>query len=384
MWRALGEKNLAAKAITLFKQRHLAAASRRGLRRLAATGAATNHNNVMMVNVDWQLTIAQLMRALRIDGALKGHAFLGVLFQGLEAAQTTDALAKFGNSTLLNLIAPLGIGEPRAAKTGEVDSSFLEECLGNVGATICGDRNHGNADVLFHRSDDVMAPSLGITYWLHARNAGLVEANGHVYEVDACLFERHADLDAVCSVDVVLGNPGLVEEFLDGDAAAKRKACGTALANACDDLGDDAQAVLKAATILVCSLVGVGREELLQQVAMRAVKLDTIEARALGTNCAFDKLLDYMLDLFRRECAGLRLRLLARNRRRRDNRLSAEKDIGCLPAWVMQLQECLGTMAVNCLSKARELRNITVACDGNLAQLTDARLVVNPADLWYH
>ena len=117
---------------------------------------------------------------------------------------------------------------------------------------------------------------------------------------------------------------------------------------------------------------------------MRAVQLDTIEARALGTNCAFDKLLDYMLDLFRRERAGLRLRLLARNRRRRDNRLSAEKDIGCLPAWVMQLQECLGTMAVNCLSKTRELRNIAVACDGNLAQLTDARLVVNPADLRYH
>jgi hypothetical protein len=50
----------------------------------------------------------------------------------------------------------------------------------------------------------------------------------------------------------------------------------------------------------------------------------------------------------------------------------------------MQLQECLGTMAVNCLSKTRELRNIAVACDGNLAQLTDARLVVNPADLRYH
>ena len=168
-------------------------------------------------------------------------------------------------------------------------------------------------------------------------------------------------------MDVVLGNPGLVEEFLDGDAAAKRKACGTVLANACDDLGDDAKAVLKAATILVCSLVGVGREELLQQVAMRAVQLDTIEARALGTNCAFDKLLDYMLDLFRRERAGLRLRLLARNRRRRDNRLSAEKDIGCLPAWVMQLQECLGTMAVNCLSKTRELRDVAIARDGDLA-----------------
>ena len=47
------------------------------------------------------------------------------------------------------------------------------------------------------------------------------------------------------------------------------------------------------------------------------------------------------------------------------------------PAWVMQLRECLGTMA-NCLSKTCEL-NIAVACDGNLAQLTDARLVVNPA-----
>ena len=68
--------------------------------------------------------------------------------KSLEAAEAADALALLVRTALLDLAAPLGIGEPCTAEAREVDDSLLEELLGHIGTAVVrhgDDRQLGSA-----------------------------------------------------------------------------------------------------------------------------------------------------------------------------------------------------------------------------------------------
>jgi hypothetical protein len=86
------------------------------------------------------------------------------------------------------------------------------------------------------------------------------------------------------------------------DADAELRAGGGA--DALDDAQDHLGALGRAAAELVRAQIRLGRQELRDQVAVRAVQLDALEAREVGLLGALDELLDGLVDLGARHFAG--------------------------------------------------------------------------------
>src|SRR5690606_36058532 len=80
--------------------------------------------------------------------------------------------------------------------------------------------------------------------------------------------------------------------------------------NAVNDLEYEARAVFKAAAIAVIAPVECGREELQQDVAMRAMHFDAIKACFLRTLCRRDEIIAQFLHFLERERASARLGII--------------------------------------------------------------------------
>ena len=72
-----------------------------------------------------------------------------------------------------------------------------------------------------------------------------------------------------------------------------------------DDLLDDAGPVLERTAVFVGAAIGVGREELLQEIAVRAVQLDAVDARLLAAESTFGEFVFQFVDLPLRQCTDL-------------------------------------------------------------------------------
>ena len=136
---------------------------------------------------------------------------------------------------------------------------------------------------------------------------GLVEAGGarvlaplgdvadvHVPEVDHAFLGREfheleavvADLHAFCAI-----------ERIDGETGRDRAVVAHGLLHPGQPFDPEARPVLEAAAVAVGSLVVELRQELERQIAVRAVDVDDVEARALGADRSVDVHLDQVLDV---------------------------------------------------------------------------------------
>ena len=83
-------------------------------------------------------------------------------------------------------------------------------------------------------------------------------------------------------LDGLLDVPCAFRPLARRDAEKEREFLGPLAANGLDDLAQQACAILEAATVLVGARVGERREELVDQIAVRAVELDHLEAGVEG------------------------------------------------------------------------------------------------------
>ena len=148
-----------------------------------------------------------------------------------------------------------------------------------------------------------------------------------------------------------------------------------------DDLCDKAHPALKAAAVFVCTLVSMRRKELADQISVRRVDLNAVNACFLGNDCAGDELLNHRFDFFRRQCAGLLADHLAGDIRCRNRLLSADQSAGRLVSGMMQLYKQLRVISMYRLHKAGKLCNHVCIGHAQLIGCSDAGLIVDTSDL---
>ena len=106
---------------------------------------------------------------------------------------------------------------------------------------------------------------------------GDLAAGGDIDQINAMVAEEMGELDGVVDGPACPSEPSLWRRC--GRGGAGGGPCG---ADGVDDLEEQAGAIFKAAAVGVRAVVGEGREELVEQVAVGGVDLDEIEAGGEG------------------------------------------------------------------------------------------------------
>ena len=109
---------------------------------------------------------------------------------------------------------------------------------------------------------------------------GMVAAGGDIDEVDACLFQEFGEGDGLREVPA--GAEGLGGPVGGGDADEEGQVLGPRGADGADDFEREADAVFEAAAVFVGAVVGEGREELVEQIAVGGVDFDEVESGGEG------------------------------------------------------------------------------------------------------
>ena len=189
-------------------------------------------------------------------------------------------------------------------------------------------------------------------------------AGGDVQRVRACFGRPDRDLPAL------LERQSAGEEVLDRQPIDDRHA-GYCRLDRAQRFESEARPVLQAAAVVVGAPVLERGVKLRDEVAVRRVNLDAIEARLArtrrGGGVRGDRRVDARLGhLLRHD--GLERRLVdrMRDRRRRNRRLAANVDAGVATA-VAELDRHLRSGAVNFIDEARQPRQKAVVVDADLA-----------------
>ena len=235
--------------------------------------------------------------------------------------------------------------------------------------------------MVFDGLDEFTPPTLRIGNRLHAGDAGLIQANGYINKINAHGLQSHVNFYAVLDMDVVLSNTSLIQEFLYTEADTDGEIGAAGLPDAGDNLREHPQAVFKAAAVLVLPLVGIGRQELLEQIAVGSVKLHTITARLLYPSRASHKLGNELLDLFGRQGAGVLLKVFAGNGGGGDNRLPAGERSDRFPAWVMELDEDFSPVLMDHRGQPGQAGDMAILSDGQLPHESGTVGIIDPGDL---
>src|SRR2546428_9316730 len=150
------------------------------------------------------------------------------------------------------------------------------------------------------------------------------------------------------------GDPGAVvdreatrRELVHAHAVANDQVAAELFTDSADDLAGEAQAVLEAAAVGVASLIAERGDELLDQMALRAVDFHAVDAAVNGVACRADEAGDDVPDLGRRHLGRHAATVGTRDGRGRPHRRHQAAEV--LPATVVELrddQPALGVDAV--------------------------------------
>jgi len=365
----------------LLEQGHLHAALRGGEGGGQSGGAAADDRHLVVGYIILEIAVAALLAHGGVHGAVAGHADGHVLFQRLKAVQAADAAADILRAALHGLDAPAGIRQPGAAQRHEVLNAVFEELFRIIRLLHRVDGDDGDADMVFDGFDDGGAPALGVGHRLDDGNAGLVDSAGDVDGGRAGLFHGHGDGHAVLRMDIVLGDADLVEKFIGGDAQGDGVILAAGLMDALHDLGGEPAAVFKAAAVLVGAVVGIGGEELADEIAVGGMELHAVEAGLLRADGGIDEVLHKALDLGSLKGAGGLLGKVAHPVGGADHGLAAGEDGIGLAAGMVELAEHPGVVPVHGGGHFCHAPDIPVAGQGKLAQHGRSVDFVYTADL---
>ena len=168
---------------------------------------------------------------------------------------------------------PVGIAQKLARQQDHVGFSLCNDCIGLRRVSDESDCRRGNSG---------FAPNLlGKRNLKAGRNRNLggrhKTSSGDVNQVDAMLAQQSGKAHRL------LCRPAAFHPVSGGDAHEYRQMLRPGSTHCIDHQQREVHAVLKAAAELIRALVGERRQKLMQQIAVRRVYLDKVEARALGT-----------------------------------------------------------------------------------------------------
>ena len=137
------------------------------------------------------------------------------------------------------------------------------------------DGDDRNMDCSLDVLGEVLFPAFSKGVGLDDGPTGLICAAADVQAGDAETLEVASDMQALFLGQAVL------KEFIAIHTDRDREVRAAGEADTDDDLGKEAHAVEEVSAILVGSLVGMRRKELVDQIAVRGVNLDTVKAGGL-------------------------------------------------------------------------------------------------------
>ena len=192
---------------------------------------------------------------------------------------------------------PIGLTQELAREDYHVGFAFVQDGVGLVGvgdhADGTGEDSGALADLVGER-DLVAGGSRNSCVGDHA-------AGGTVNQIHSEWAEKFGECDRLFDVPAA-GNP-----IAGGDADEQRVADGPDTADGGDDFAEETRAILEGAAVGIGTLVGEGREELVEQVAVRGMDFDYLETCLLGTRGGGSEILNDFLDSGGFERGGLRI-----------------------------------------------------------------------------
>ncbi len=295
-----------------------------------------------------------------VDHAADARAAAHLVDAGVAGEAAPDRL------TARELLDPLRIGDQRAAERNEIGLAFGDRRGRDHRIAEAADRDHRYVDHRLHLGGEVEKRRVR---HVHRRQDDLrrrhraVVPGGDVQRVGAGLGGPQRDLFAFVE------GQSADEEVLDRQAVdhAKPRHCGL---HGAQHVEPEAGAVLQAAAVFVGAAVFERRMELRDQVAVRGVDLDAVEAGLLrahrGGDVCGGRLRDARLAHFFRD-DGLERGLVDRMRDsgRRDRGLAADVLAGVAAA-VAELDRGFRAAAMDLVDKTGEPGQEAVVIDADL------------------
>ena len=306
------EVDLTAAHVLFLEYDGFETASTEDLRSRESRDSAADYRNRSSLTVGRKAVEPPFLSESGIDGTASVFAHVGVLHHTLYAVKAIYTAFDLVCSAGLRLLRPMRIRDMRSAEGHEVLYAALKLLLRLFRRTDDVGCKHGQ---IAHRFLDsfrhVSAPAAVERSRLQPVVVSVVRGGRYVYSVHAHISERLGVFHAGVQSVPLSGLTDLVIAFVNGKADYERIIPAASFADAFDDLLDEAHPVLEAAAVFVRTLVGVGAEELLQQISVGGMELHTVYSRFLAPYRRVDELLDEFLYLAVRECPDVSARHLA-------------------------------------------------------------------------
>ncbi len=227
------------------------------------------------------------------------------------------AATNLGGAPGLRLVGPLRIGDQLAAHADDLGMAGLENRLGIVRRSYAPGRDHRD---LAHAADrrvdlGVMRDDVAVGREAPVRQVGLDR-------VEVALRQRH-EIDRAAAGELGRGADALLEgdaagrELLDAQSIAHDIVRPDRRAHLADDVAGKGQPLVVAAAIRVGAPVAEARDELLDQMAVAALDLDTVEPGLAGVDRREHEAVDHLANLRSGHLVRRRAAMRAGDRRRR-------------------------------------------------------------------
>jgi hypothetical protein len=268
---------------------------------------------------------------------------------------TGDAWTDIGKLPGLGFLGKVRICNQGASHRNEIYPALPNQVVGQNRVIDPANPDHWNVHRFLH----------GLGYrdqepWRHSHRG-----TGHVLGFGAAsqdfdgtgspLLKEADDLPAL-----VKGQTAL-QTFVHGHSAHNREFWTQCLTDSVDDLHNQSRSSLSTATVLVRAPVGVGRNELVQEISIGYVEQNRIKVSFSGPSGCLDKPEDNVLDLLRIQLSG-HLSSDTGNRRRRKKRPSYNRSLSASPT-VREFNRHLGASVMNGLGQLCQSGNQAIVVD---------------------